>query len=283
MTQINLFITVLVLTTQVYAQNLADKMNPPRFTSRTQAIYNVALVDYGKEHTSEQLSQIKELLEKRFYLATQKMLKVNVTFVKSLPYQFNIANYPKYTNGQITDPKRLQRLWYYDNVGAKILQEVYDNFVKAVPYSTVAKLDALAIVTGAQFDGLGYAYGRVAVTESPREIAWGTAGGGYTEPVDDYGKIVDELIHEIGHTLFMDHASSQCQKPGMTYELTQACCEKSAAKNDVMSYCRNRNWVDNENNFFGFSDCNLRNLKNKIIPALLNGGQSNVQKQEKCL
>lgn len=283
MTKLNLFLTVCVLAIDIFAQNLADKMNPPKFISRKQAIYNVALVDYGKEHTSGQLSQIKELLEKRFYLATNKMLKVNVTLIKSIPYQFNIANYPKYTNGQITDPKRLQRLWYYDNVGAKILQEVYNNVIKAVPYQSVAKLDALAIVTGAQFDGLGYAYGRVAVTESPREIAWGLADGGYTEPLDDYGKIVDELIHELGHTLFMDHASNQCQKTGMTYEQTLACCEKSPAKNDVMSYCRNRSWVDNENHFFGFSDCNLRNLKNKIIPALLKGGQSNVQKQEKCI
>jgi len=34
--------------------------------------------------------------------------------------------------------------------------------------------------------------------------------------------------------------------------------------------------------FYGFRDCNLRTIKNKIIPALLNGGEWKIADCEKC-
>lgn len=271
----------LSLNTWAQKLSLADKINPDYYQPRSSATLNIAFVDYGSEHTAAELAQIKVLLEERFYLATNKMLKLNVVLVQSIPYQFKIANYPKYKKGNITDPKRLQRLWYYDNVDANIMTEIYQNFRKINKASVVKKIDTIATITGAQFDGLGYAYGRVAVTESPREIAWGLPDGGYTDPVSP-GRIVDELIHEIGHSLALDHAVEQCQADGMTYQEQLACCAKSESKDDVMSYCRNRSAVNDTDFFYGFKDCNLRNLKNRIIPALMSGGAWDIKNLEVC-
>lgn len=109
----------------------------------------------------------------------------------------------------------------------------------------------------------------VTSTEQPLKIAFGLPDGGRTDIVSDY-QIVDELIHELGHNMFLGHSSSQCQKPGMTFAEKQKCCEQSPNKNDVMSYCRDRNAVD-ENLMFKFEACNLRMIKEKIVPAMLNG------------
>lgn len=260
---------------------LADKIDPPNYIARANPVLNVALLDYGQEQTPAQMAEIKDLLEKRFYQATNNMIRLNISLVKSMPYKYQIKNYPDYTNGIITDAARLQRLWYYDFVGGKILTEVYDVFVKSENRAVVSRLDVIATVTGAQFDGLGFAYGRVGVTESPREIAWGLPDGGRTEMISK-GQIVDELIHEIGHAIFLDHAVSQCQDPALSYKQQQACCDASPNKNDVMSYCRDRASVNDTDKFFGFEACNLRNIKNKIIPAMLKGLAWNVPDREKC-
>lgn len=260
---------------------LADRIDPQTYTPRTSPVLNVALLDYGQEQNPTQLAEIKKLLEERFYLATAKMIRLNISVVKSIPYKFQLKNYPDYTNGNITDPQRLQRLWYYDFINGNILSEVYDVFVKSESASVVSQIDAIATITGAQFDGLGFAYGRVAVTESPREIAWGLADGGRTEYISK-GQIVDELIHEIGHAIFLDHAVTQCQDPALSYKQQIACCEASSNKNDVMSYCRNRAAVNDTDVFFGFEACNLRNIKNKIVPAMLKGLAWNVPNREKC-
>lgn len=263
------------------AKTLADQIDPQTYFARNSPVLNIALIDYGREHTPNQLTDIKNLLEQRFYLATNKMLQLKVNLVKSLPYKHQLINYPSYTKANITDPQRLQRLWYYDFVNAGILSEVYEAVIQTESPRRLDNIDAIATVTGAQFDGLGYAYGRVGVTESPREIAWGLPDGGYTDFVTT-GQAVDELIHEIGHTLFLDHAASQCQSSAMNFEQQAACCEASPNKNDVMSYCRDRDAVNDTEIFFGFQACNLRNIKNKIIPRMLSGGAWNIPDLEEC-
>ena len=262
-------------------KTLADQIDPQTYFPRSSPTLNIALIDYGGEHTPIQLAEIKNLLEQRFYLATNKMLQLKVNLVKSIPYKYQLKDYPAYTKANITDPKRLQRLWYYDFVNAGILSEVYEAVRQSETPRQLKFIDAIATVTGAQFNGLGYAYGRVGVTESPREIAWGLSDGGFTDFVPK-GQAVDELIHEIGHTLFLDHAASQCQSAAMNYEQQAACCKASPNRNDVMSYCRDRTAVNDTEIFFGFQGCNLRNIKNKIIPALLAGGSWNIPDLEEC-
>ncbi len=273
----NLIAAALILmSTLSFAQDLSQTMMPKTYIKRSKPILNVALVYYGDFYTEADLDRVEKLYKERFYLATDKAISINVAWKKILPFKYQLMNYPEYRQDHVTDPERLQRLWYYDNVNAKIMKEVYDQL-----NTKLKELDALVIITGAQFDGLGFASGRVAVTENPMEIAWGLEGGGHVEIQTD-AKVVDELIHETGHVIFMDHASNQCQKPGMSYKETLECCANSPAKNDVMSYCRARASVD-ETKFFGFEECNLRNIKNKVVPAMLSGGAWNIADREKCL
>lgn len=262
--------------------NLSLVSNPKLYAKRDKPILNIALVYYGDYYTEEDLTRVQALLETRFAKATDELVTLNVVVKAILPFKNQLSNFPEYRQQYVTEPDRLQRLWYYDNVGARIINEVYEQ-VKANPElkPTLQSIDSLVIVTGAQFDALGFASGRVAVTENPMEIAWGLPDGGRVELVTDE-RVVDELIHEIGHVMFLDHASGQCQKPGMSYKQTQECCLTSPAKDDVMSYCRNRSKVDADV-FYGFAECNLRTIKNKIVPAMLEGKAWNIADREKCL
>lgn len=262
--------------------SLALSMSPKFYKKRSEAVYNIALIYYGDYYNMDDLTRVQELLEPRFFEATGKQLKLKTLYKAIYPFKHQIQDYPDYRQDYVTDIERLQRLWYYDNMNAKVLKEAWE-VTKDSPAKEVDldKVDALVIISGAQFDALGFASGRVAITENPMEIAWGLSDGGRVEYVTD-ARVVDELIHEIGHTMFMDHASSQCQKPELTLAERAECCKASPSGDDVMSYCRNRTKVD-ENFFYGFKDCNRRNLKNKIIPALLSGGEYKIQNREKCI
>jgi hypothetical protein len=93
----NIFIMTLVLigfvsTSKAQRKTLADQIDPQTYSVHASPVLNIALVDYGQEHSSEQLTEIKTLLEERFYLATDKMLKLNVSLVKSLPYKYQLKN-----------------------------------------------------------------------------------------------------------------------------------------------------------------------------------------------
>lgn len=260
--------------------SLTVNMSPRYYQKRSSPVLNIGMIYYGDYYTEEEFARVQELLEKRFELATNSLLKLNVIFSAILPFKQKIANFPDYKQDHVTDIERLQRLWYYDNMGMKVVSEIYNEAKSHNLYGKdFAKIDALAVVTGAQFDGLGFASGRIAITENPMEIAWGLEGGGRVELQSD-AKVVDELIHELGHTLHIGHAADQCFKPGMSYQDTQACCEVSPNKNDVQSYCRKRAEVD-ENFFYGFEACNLKNIEEIVIPAMLSGSNWD-QQMTKC-
>ncbi len=272
---------------------LETNMMPKHYLKRTEAVFNIGLIYYGELYTEEEFARVQELLEKRFEDATNGLLKLNIMFRAIMPFEHDIKFYPDYKKtfivqeepelitAPITDVEKLQRLWYYDNKGMSVVSEVYNKAKSHNLYGKeFTKLDALAVVTGAQFEGLGFASGRVAVTENPMEIAWNRSSG-RTEIQSD-AKVVDELIHELGHTLALGHSSDQCFKDGISYEDSQACCAASENRQDVLSYCRKRALVD-ENTFYGFEACNQRNIKNKIIPAMLSGGEWEIRDFEKCL
>jgi hypothetical protein len=251
--------------------SLAVNMSPQFYRKRSEPVLKIALVYYGDYYRSEDLDRIQALLEKRFEVATNSLLKIQTVAKAVFPFKNQIRNFPDYKQPYVTDIERLQRLWYYDHVGAGVLDEVYEIAKLSDELrDSMKEVDALLFVTGAQFDALGYAIGRVGVTENPMEIAWGLPDGGRVEYVTD-ARVVDELIHEIGHTLFIGHSSTQCQSPDLTYQQQRKCCEESPARDDVMSYCRSRSRVD-ETFQNRFSDCNLSNLKKRIIPAMLSGG-----------
>jgi hypothetical protein len=253
-------------------------MIPKCYHKRDNAILKVALVSYGSNLNITDLSRIEKLLIERFAKATNQLVQVDVIVKKVMHLKHSLPQ--DYTYGNITDPERLHRIWYYDNVGSKVMNEVYEEFKKVSHHEDLDQLDVLLAITGAQFEGLGFASGRVSVTESPREIAWGLPSGGRVEYPTDY-ELVDELIHELGHNMFLGHVSTQCQKPGLTLEEKRVCCENSPGKNDVMSYCRGRAIVD-ENKMYGFEACNLSMIEELIVPAMLKGDQWNVAGRKTC-
>lgn len=261
--------------------NLEKGMKPKFYSKREKAILNIAFVYYGDYYKEEDMERVQDLLRKRFALATQGHVTLNVAIRTILPFKNQLIDFPEYRQQYVTDPERLQRLWYYDNVGGRIVTEVYEQ-IKAHPTlkPSLKSLDSIVIVTGAQFDALGFASGRVAVTENPMEIAWGLKDGGRVEIQSD-AKVVDELIHEIGHVMFMDHASSQCFLPGMDHKTSMECCATSPNKDDVMSYCRSRAKVNDEF-FYGFGECNVKMLKERVVPAMLKGGAWNIANRVKC-
>lgn len=261
--------------------SLGDGMAASCYSARKSPVLNIALVHYGEYMELEDLKRVGSLLAKRFSLATQGNLVLDIKSYQIIPLKNKLPIDTDYEYNGITDINRLRRIWYYENVGAKVIKESFQMFKDRVTPADLKSLDALLVVTEAQFDALGFASGRVGITENPMEVAWAIPSQGRIDYPDDY-KIVDELIHEIGHIMFLGHTSTQCFKPNMTVEQKRICCSKSPSKNDVLSYCRQRRNVS-ESFYHKFEACNLRMIKNKIIPALLRGKSSKIQGRERCI
>jgi hypothetical protein len=272
--------------------SIAKSMRPECWQERDEAQLNVALVYYGDDSMKmEDLDRIEPILKERFLKATDSSLSVNVVAKKVLPFRHTMPE--GYTYNNITDPKRLQRIWYIENVNAKVITEVYEEYKSAESIDTLNKLDAVLTITSAQFNALGFASGRMSVTEYPSEVAYGLADGGRVDYPSDY-TIVDELIHELGHNMFLGHTSTPCittkvmERLGAT-EITpevlqemRRCCDTSPSGNDVMSYCRKRGNVS-EDFMHGFESCNLDMIQNKIIPNMLSGGTWLTPNRSRCL
>lgn len=276
-----LFLIFFCFALSAKSTNLDSGMKPTHYRKRTQAVLNIGLAYYGRYWNRDDLIRIAPMLKERFARATKDKIQLNILGLEVLDYKYNYdpefmaKKYP-----HIKDPERLQRIFYYETVNAKVMKEAYEEFKKTNLGKRYKVLDALLVITGAQFEGLGFANGRVAVTEQPREIAWAIPSG-RTEVVSDES-IVDELIHELGHTIFLGHTSTQCQKPHMTLEEKRACCESSPSKYDVMSYCRARGSVGPDQ-MFGFEECNLKMIDDLVIPAMLKGRKWNVSGRKRCL
>lgn len=238
----------------------------------------MALLSYGNKLTLEDLKRIEDLLVKRFSIATNGLLDLEVISKKKLKFKHALPHDYKFK--KIEDKERLHRIWYYENIGVRVLKEIYREYKAVETDEIMNQLDMVLSITGAQFEGLGGAIGRITATEYPREIAWGAPGGGRVDFVSDYS-LVDELIHEIGHNLNLDHAANQCQSRRLNHQQKKECCEKSQNKDDVMSYCRERKKVG-VNNMFGFEGCNLSNIEKIIKPSIINGNSWVLPGIDKC-
>jgi hypothetical protein len=248
------------------------------YHERKNAVLKVALIYYGNGMKMSDLKRIEPILKRRFYEANERNVEVEIVSKKVISFKQKMP--ADYKFKKITDKKRLQIIWYYDNVGPGIMKEVYDEYKKEESEDILDELDAIVAITGGQFDGLGFASGRVSVTEYPQEIAWNLESGGRVDYPSDYS-IVDELVHELGHNMFLGHTSTHCQKPGLTLEQKNACCNASPSKNDVMSYCRKRAAVSEEF-MHKFESCNVEIIKDLIVPAMLSGDKWQVSPRQIC-
>lgn len=258
--------------------SLSKSSKPMCYHQRDLPILKIALLHYGNTMTIEDLDRVSLILKDRYSKATDGAITLEIEHMEVLDFKHKMP--VDYKFNKITDKDRLQRIWYGETIGGKVTEEIYELYKERFP-EKIKSLDAILTITGAQFNGLGLANGRISVTEYPQEIAWALENGGRTEYPSDY-KLVDELIHELGHNMFLGHTSPQCFNPNLSLSERKKCCDESASRNDVLSYCRDRKKVD-ENFMYGFEACTLDMIKNKVVPAMLKGKRWNIKNRSRCL
>lgn len=259
--------------------SLKDGITSDCYFKRDEAKLKAAIVYYGSNFwENADLERFSSLFQERFKTATKGHLEIEIVKSKVMPFSHPLP--AGYTFNGISDLERLHRIWYWQNYNFGIGQEVHKLFHASENKDELVEIDLLLVVTGAQSDGNGFAAGRVAVVEQPREVAWGAKGGGRTEELSDY-ELADILIHEVGHAIGIGHAAEHCTETGLSFKDRLACCAKAPSGNDVMSYCRNRTAV-NKSKINGFESCTLDIIKNKIKPRILSGGKRRIEEEIHC-
>ena len=240
------------------------------FSKRETPVLNVALVSYGSDLTKDDLNRITPKIIDGFYKATDGEISLNIQHIDS--FSLKNRNLKDFKVGSISDEERLKRIWYYKNGSDQLItEEVYKATKDSISKDELKKIDLLLVASGAQFEGLGFNYGRFVIVESPWEVAFELEDGGKVEHLSDE-TLVDEFIHELGHAIGMNHAA-ECT--GLN------CCDNMKSANDVMSYCRDRRKV-NEGEFFGFEECHMSYIRNIFLPILKNGGEAKFKNAPNC-
>ena|GEM_PF-2910497 len=257
--------------------DLAVTDAPDCFYPHTTPTVRVFFMQYGTYSTVEDLKRVGALLAKRFAESTDNALQIEFVDYAVVP----LAQYPRDLSAlraaikgdaEQTSDERLTRIWYYYNKAYNgddsIVQEIQQQVKKAGYNPELSKADAILVLSETQFEGLGYASGGFGIVEQPTEIAW-AANGGSTQKYTD-AQLADELLHELGHVLGLDHAAKECLNLPSA-RATLQCCQNSPGGQDVMSYCRDRSKV-NDTFYYTYTQCTRDYLKTVTAPALLNGG-----------
>jgi hypothetical protein len=247
---------------------------PGCFEERRDPVVRAIMVHYGSAVGVADLRRVGALLVRRFKESTAGALELEIAEHRVIPLRPRARDLDEIAARipgppEKKDPARLVRLWYYYHSPASIADEVREEMAKAPGLKKVMKrVDAVLVMAEPQFEGLGYADGAYAITEQPVEIAWAGEGGGFTRFESD-ARVVDELLHELGHVLGLDHAAKQCNAAEVE---GRKCCELSPGGQDVMSYCRVRSSVT-ESFYYGFTACTRDFLAGATRAALLGGGR----------
>lgn len=257
--------------------DISKVYDPDCFNPRTSPAVKVFLVQYGKAgSTLAELQRIGALLKTRFEESLKHSIEIDFSGFAVVPLKQEVRDLTFVhseiggTDEAMKSTERMTRLWYYYNKDInQIATEIHGEMLLQGFAPTMSGSDAILVLSEPQFEGLGYATGAFGLTEQPSEIAWSTSDGGLTDRAND-PKVVDELLHELGHVLGLNHAATQCQDgsyPGTIAE----CCAKSPSGQDVMSYCRSRRKVS-DTFFYGYTKCTQEYLMNVTRQNMLSGG-----------
>jgi hypothetical protein len=250
--------------------SISESQSPDCYFKRDKAELNVGLIYYGNYWQQSDLERIGPKLKDKFYRATGGNLSLNIIAKRVIQY--------KGDSDTIQDLRK-KRISYNSLRPSEVINEVYEEIKKSINHSTQKRIDALLVVTGAQFEGLSLAKGRISLTEQPIEAGWLLPSGGKTIVASDE-QIIEGLIFGAGLNINLVKASAQCTEGSL--EERRECCEDSNNKSDVLSFCKrfDESNVPSINNNFG--DCNQGNIEKLIVPRILKGKKWKVNNKRVC-
>lgn len=253
------------------------------FKARDNNELKVLFVQYGKDIATGDLYNLSNQMVEKLNAKLGSVFQFDNLGLVNVDYEVSDEQIAKLReNPKIAsfERERLKRLYsYYEVKGNRGV--ITDNVHQALLEnpSMVAKLqkaDLIFVFSNAQFEGLGYSIGNMTVLKYPTEIGWETEGGGRVE-TNFTNSLMSTSIHELGHGLGLKHSSAHCQKPGLSLEEKNHCCEESPNKDDIMSYCRDRMADD-----LIFSQCSLNTLKEVTGELIKTGGVFDYKKVPDC-
>jgi hypothetical protein len=263
--------------------SMASGPRPACFHSRLDPVIKVLFVAYGSNVQTADLLRIEKLFKERFESATENRIRVEFVDrgIIDLPArERDLTEVRAAIRGDDSRRtlERLIRIWYYHHFEYEQLTEELHSVLRDSGLApALAESDIVLALSGPQFEGLGYADGGMGLVEQPNEIAWGALDGGSTVSNPDE-QLVDELLHETGHLLGLNHASARCYTDTMPVPERLRCCQASPGSQDVMSYCRDRSRVRGPY-YFRYTSCTKDYLFTKTLPALLEGRERPFQEK----
>lgn len=166
-------------------------------------------------------------------------------------------------------PEDVPRIWYY-HIGFDLLLADLREAIESAGVD-MSSTDLLWVITDLQFEGLGVFLGQDTLGQWAIMVpALELGGWAFDEParfVATEYTLTEETLHELGHFMGLNHACNSCND--VPVNEARVCCDNCTAKDDIMSYCRQRPLEEEDDFHNTFLACSLDLIEHQFIPAFL--------------